>query len=180
LAELPALHHSGDVGAIGGDDPLENVACLTHVVGVGDDVDTVVVAPAGHRHIQPATSRGGPGEGDRGGLGRGLSPVLGLWMNDLLVYIGELQYIRPMSELLPLADAADLLGVSVERVRQLVVGVGGAQGRGRRAAALARGARTAARPGEGVARDPRWADRSPPSGQVSTPRERRALRDEPG
>ena len=28
----------------------------------------------------------------------------------------------PMSELLPLADAADLLGVSVERVRQLVVG----------------------------------------------------------
>jgi hypothetical protein len=27
-----------------------------------------------------------------------------------------------MSELLPLADAADLLGVSVERVRQLVVG----------------------------------------------------------
>ena len=45
-----------------------------------------------------------------------------LWMNDQLVYLGELQYIRPMSELLPLADAADLLGVSVERVRQLVVG----------------------------------------------------------
>lgn len=42
-------------------------------------------------------------------------------MNDPLVYLGELQYIWPMSELLPLADAADLLGVSVERVRQLVV-----------------------------------------------------------
>ena len=39
-----------------------------------------------------------------------------------LVYLGELQYISHMSELLPLADAADLLGVSVERVRQLVVG----------------------------------------------------------
>lgn len=39
-----------------------------------------------------------------------------------LVYIGELQYISSVSELLPLAEAADLLGVSVERVRQLVVG----------------------------------------------------------
>jgi hypothetical protein len=38
-----------------------------------------------------------------------------------IVYLGELQYIDDMSELLPLADAADLLGVSVERVRQLVV-----------------------------------------------------------
>jgi excisionase family DNA binding protein len=38
-----------------------------------------------------------------------------------LVYLGELQYIDDMSELLPLAEAADLLGVSVERVRQLVV-----------------------------------------------------------
>ena len=36
--------------------------------------------------------------------------------------MGELQYIIPMSELLPLAEAAGLLGVSVERVRQLVVG----------------------------------------------------------
>ena len=45
-----------------------------------------------------------------------------LWMNRTLVYLGELQYIEPMSDLLPLADAADLLGVSVERVRQLVVG----------------------------------------------------------
>ena len=39
-----------------------------------------------------------------------------------VVYIGEFQYITVVSELLPLADAADLLGVSVERVRQLVVG----------------------------------------------------------
>ena len=38
-----------------------------------------------------------------------------------IVYHGELQYIDAMSDLLPLADAADLLGVSVERVRQLVV-----------------------------------------------------------
>ena len=43
-------------------------------------------------------------------------------MNAALVYLGELQYISDVSELLPLADAADLLGVSVERVRQLVVG----------------------------------------------------------
>jgi hypothetical protein len=40
----------------------------------------------------------------------------------MVVYVGELQYIESMSELLPLAAAADLLGVSVERVRQLVVG----------------------------------------------------------
>lgn len=39
-----------------------------------------------------------------------------------VVYVGELQYIDSVSELVPLAEAADLLGMSVERVRQLVVG----------------------------------------------------------
>ena len=40
---------------------------------------------------------------------------------ETIVYLGEIQYIMTMSELLPLAQAADLLGLSVERVRQLVI-----------------------------------------------------------
>lgn len=43
--------------------------------------------------------------------------------NHLPLYILEVSNrFAPVPELLPLADAADLLGVSVERVRQLVVG----------------------------------------------------------
>ncbi len=43
-------------------------------------------------------------------------------MNDLLYMLEKSNILRAMSELLPLAVVADLLGVSVERVRQLVVG----------------------------------------------------------
>ena len=63
--EGTALGDGGDVGAIGGDDPFENVAGFAHVVGVGDDVDAVVVAAAGHRHVQAATGGRRPGQGDR-------------------------------------------------------------------------------------------------------------------
>ena len=77
LGELPALHDGGDVGAIGGDDRFEDVAGFGEVVGVGDDVDAVVVATAGHRDVQAATGGRRAGQGDRGGLGGGLGAVLG-------------------------------------------------------------------------------------------------------
>ena len=72
LGELAALGGGGDVGAVGGEDRLEDVAGFVEVVAVGDDQDEVLVLPAGHRDVQAATGGGRGGEGDAAGFGVGL------------------------------------------------------------------------------------------------------------
>ena len=75
--ELAALGDGGEVGAVGGEDGFEDVACLVEVVGVGDDADGVVLLAAGDADVQAAPCGGGGDELGAGGDGVGLVAVLG-------------------------------------------------------------------------------------------------------
>ena len=77
LGEGAALGGGGDVGAVDGEDRLEDVAGLGDVVAVGDDADDVVVAAAGGGDVQAAAGGRWRGEGDGGVDGVGLPAVLG-------------------------------------------------------------------------------------------------------
>ena len=67
----------GDVGTVGGEDGVEDVAGLGDVVAVGDDAQDVVVAAAGGGDVQAAPGGDRRGEGDGGVDGVGLPAVLG-------------------------------------------------------------------------------------------------------
>ena len=67
----------GDVGPVVGEDAVEHVAGFGEVVGVGDDVEAVVVAAAGHADVQAAVGGGGGDEVDGDVDGVGLVAVLG-------------------------------------------------------------------------------------------------------
>ena len=62
FGEALALGDGGDVGPVDGEDAFEDVAGLGHVVAVGDDVDPVLLAAAGHRDVQAAAGGGVAGE----------------------------------------------------------------------------------------------------------------------
>ena len=57
--EVSSLGDGRDVGAVVGEDGLEDVAGFGEVVGVGDDVDAVLVAAAGGADVEAAVGGGG-------------------------------------------------------------------------------------------------------------------------
>ena len=77
LGEVAAGAGGGGVGAVDGEDLVEDVAGVGEVVGVGDDVEVVLVAAAGGGDVQAAAGgrRAGDGEADVDGVG--LPAVLG-------------------------------------------------------------------------------------------------------
>ena len=75
--EVASLGDGRDVSPIVGEDGLENVAGLGEIVGVGDDVDAVLVAAAGGADVQAAVGGGGRDELDGDVDGVGLVAVLG-------------------------------------------------------------------------------------------------------
>lgn len=75
--EGAALGSGGDVGAVDGDDGIEDVACFGDVVSVGNDADHVVLAAASHGDVQVAAGRCAGGEFEAGGDGVGLGAHLG-------------------------------------------------------------------------------------------------------
>ena len=77
LGEVAALGDGGDVGAVVGEDAVEDVAGFGEVVGVGDDVDAVLVAAAGGADVEAAVGGGGGGEGDADVDGVALVAVFG-------------------------------------------------------------------------------------------------------
>ena len=77
LGEGAALGDGGDVGAVEGEDAVEDVAGLGDVVAVGDDTEQVLVAAAGGGDVQAAAGRRRDGEGDGVVDGVGLVAVLG-------------------------------------------------------------------------------------------------------
>ena len=77
LGEGAALGDGGDVGAVDGDDAVEDVAGFGDVVAVGDDADHVLVAAAGDGDVEAAAGRRRRGEADAGGDVVGLPAVLG-------------------------------------------------------------------------------------------------------
>ena len=58
LGEKAALGDGGDIGPVVGQDGVEDVTGLAHVVGVGDDVDAVLVSSSGGGHVQAAVGGG--------------------------------------------------------------------------------------------------------------------------
>ncbi len=68
--EVAAWRDGGDVGSVVDEDGVEDVPGFADVGGVGDDVDPVLVAPAGHRDVQAAVRgrRRDEGEGDVDGV----------------------------------------------------------------------------------------------------------------
>ena len=58
LGEKAALGDGGDIGPVVGQDGVEDVTGLAHVVGVGDDVDPVLVSSSGGGHVQAAVGGG--------------------------------------------------------------------------------------------------------------------------
>lgn len=75
--ELAALGGSRDVGAVDGDDLVEDVARFVEVVAVGDDEDGVVLASAGEPDLGASAGCGGRDEFDPDGGGVALHAVLG-------------------------------------------------------------------------------------------------------
>ena len=75
--EVAALGDGGDVGAVVGEDGVEDVAGFAEVGGVGDDVDAVVVAAAGRADVQAAVGGGAGDEGEGDVDGVALVAVLG-------------------------------------------------------------------------------------------------------
>jgi hypothetical protein len=77
LGEVAALGDGGKVGSVVSQDAVEDVPSFGRVVGVGDDVDAVVVASAGGGDVQPTVGGGRRGEGDTDVDGVALVAVLG-------------------------------------------------------------------------------------------------------
>ena len=77
FGEGSALGDGGDVGAVDGDDAVEDVAGFGDVVAVGDDADHVLVAAAGDGDVEAAASRRRRGDADAGGDVVGFPAVLG-------------------------------------------------------------------------------------------------------
>ena len=75
--EVASLGDGGDVGPVVGEDGLEDVAGFGEIVGVGDDVDAVLVAAAGGADVEAAVGGGGRDELDGDVDGVGLVAVLG-------------------------------------------------------------------------------------------------------
>ena len=61
-----SLGSGGHIGAVDGDDGVEEVAGFGGVVCFGDDTDGVLPLTAGHRHVQAATGRCSRGELEAG------------------------------------------------------------------------------------------------------------------
>ena len=64
FGEALALGDGGDVGAVDGEDPFEDVAGIGDVVAVGDDVDPVLLTSAGDGDVQAAAGGRRAGEVD--------------------------------------------------------------------------------------------------------------------
>ena len=88
LGESAALGDGGDVGAVEGEDAVEDVAGFGDVVAVGDDTQQVLVAAAGGGDVQAATSRRRRCQGDRVVDGVGLVAVFGRGVAESDVLVG--------------------------------------------------------------------------------------------
>ena len=77
MGEGATLGDRWDVGAVEGDDAVENVAGFSDVIAVGDHTDLVLLPAAGDRDVQAPPGRRRGSQRDAGADGVGFAAVLG-------------------------------------------------------------------------------------------------------